>query len=800
MEPTSTPEAPAYDPSAIQVLEGLAAVRKRPAMYIGDVGVRGLHHLVYEVVDNSIDEALAGHCSEITVTLSADGACAVRDNGRGIPVGIHKKMGIPAATVVMTVLHAGGKFDDSTYKVSGGLHGVGVSCVNALSHRLILDIWRAGIHHRQEFSRGEPTTPLDVIGAAGDEERGTRVTFYPDGDIFQESTEFLFDTLSARLRELAFLNPGVHIRLVDERDERDELYHYEGGIKSFVEYLNAGRSALHTDVIFVQAARDGIEVDVGLQWTTSYSETVFSFANNINTREGGTHVSGLRAALTRTFNSYAQASGLLKNHKAGNLGGDDIREGLTAVLSVRIGEPQFEGQTKTKLGNSEVKGLTEGVVAEALGDYLQEHPAVAKTIVGKALDAARARDAARKARELARRKSALDGGSLPGKLADCQERDPSKCELYLVEGDSAGGSAKQGRDRSFQAILPLRGKILNVEKARFDKMLSNNEVKTIISALGCGIGPEFNAEKLRYGRIIIMTDADVDGSHIRTLLLTFFYRQMRELIEGGHLFIAQPPLYRVKRGRKQEYLKDEAAMQAFFLKNAHRVRVRHGSGEVLEGEQFETFVEALRRYSAMVERSKRRYPGGLLDAWMHVTGGVSEFDAAEVAEQLRARLMDMDPEMRIIRLEPTEDGSGVDIECDRRGDWTSLTLSNPLPGVDHGALRGAHGTLVRTQTLPLSLAVGNTLRIAETWPQVFEMLMELSQQGYDVQRYKGLGEMNPEQLWETTMNVENRRLQQVRVDDLLAADTMFTILMGDAVEPRRDFIYANALSVRNLDV
>ncbi|NOY24925.1 MAG: DNA gyrase subunit B, partial [Oligoflexia bacterium] len=572
-----------YDASSITVLEGKEAVRKRPAMYIGTTGPSGLHHLVYEVVDNSIDEAMAGFCNRIQVVLHEDGSCSVEDNGRGIPVDIHAEQGRSAAEVALTVLHAGGKFKKGSYQVSGGLHGVGVSCVNFLSASLIMDIWRDGFHHHQRYAVGVPLAPLSIKGPST--KRGTRIRFQPDPDIFRETVQLSYDVLARRLQELAFLNPSVTISLRDERDDREETWVYAGGIRSFVKHLNEARTALHPDPIYFSGGREGVEAEVALQWTSAYSENVLSFANNINTIEGGTHVSGLKAALTRTVNSYAQQSGLLKAAKGETISGDDIREGLTCVLAVRISEPQFEGQTKTKLGNSEVKGLVEGIVSEKLASFLKETPAVAKAIVSKAVDASRARDAARKARDLARRKSALEGGDLPGKLADCQEKDPELCEIYLVEGDSAGGSAKQGRDRRTQAILPLRGKILNVEKARFDRMLGNEEIRTIISALGSGIGADFTTEKLRYSRIIIMTDADVDGSHIRTLLLTFFFRQMKPLVMGGHLYIAQPPLYKIKKGRHQEYLKDDAALDHFLLdRGAHGLTLVPAQGEAISGD------------------------------------------------------------------------------------------------------------------------------------------------------------------------------------------------------------------------
>ncbi|MFT5453599.1 MAG: DNA gyrase subunit B [Myxococcota bacterium] len=810
MEPTDAVQpGPEYTSSSIQVLEGLEAVRKRPAMYIGSTGPRGLHHLVWEVVDNSIDEALAGHCDRVIVRLHEDGSCSVSDNGRGIPVDIHETEGRPAAEVVMTVLHAGGKFDSNTYKVSGGLHGVGVSCVNALSVDLYLDIWREGRHWHQRYERGAPATTLTAIGEStvvdGVVQRGTRVRFWPDPQIFTETVEFEYDVLATRMRELAFLNRGLTIELSDDRFDRSDEFAYEGGIVSFVEFLSAGRTRLHQPPIYVQGSRDGVEVDVALQWTSAYNETVFSFVNNINTLEGGTHVAGLRAGLTRTINNYAQANNLLRSTKGTNLSGEDLREGLTAVLSVRIPEPQFEGQTKTKLGNSDVKGLTEGVVVEQLSAFLEENPQVAKVVIGKAIESARARDAARRARELARRKSALEGGDLPGKLADCQEKDPSKCELYLVEGDSAGGSAKQGRDRRYQAILPLRGKILNVEKARFDKMLANNEVRTIISALGCGIGPDFDPAKLRYGRIIIMTDADVDGSHIRTLLLTFFYRQMRELVEGGHLYIAQPPLYRVKKGRTSRYLKDEAAQVAFFIEHGvTAIRVWESDadaqtlGEPVTVETLGALVADLQPYSRRLGRLSRSFPEVVVECFYAVTDGVLDGDLDATATTLEAALREADPTLRITGVNADHEARAIEIRLEVRGEERVLRLVDHLG--DRQALTKLYRSLGDHLTLPAILKSGNVERHVKTWTDLWRAFLDLAQRGWDVQRYKGLGEMNPDQLWETTMEPESRTLQRVEVDDLLAADTVFTILMGDAVEPRREFIQRNALSVRNLDI
>jgi DNA gyrase subunit B len=811
MEPTIAAAGATYNESSIQVLEGLEAVRKRPGMYIGSTGPRGLHHLVYEVVDNSVDEALAGYATHVVVTLHDDGSCSVSDDGRGIPVGIHEGTGRPAAEVVMTVLHAGGKFDASSYKVSGGLHGVGVSCVNALSRHLRLEIWRAERHYSQEYERGVPTADLADLGPNETPRRGTTVRFWPDPEIFTETTEFEFEVLSQRLRELAFLNPGLRIDILDQRAERSETFQYEGGLVSFVEYLDAGRSPLHNPPIRIVGSKDQIQVDCALQWTSAYNETLHSFVNNINTIDGGTHVTGLKAALTRVVNLCAQAAAK-KNDKGITLSGEDVREGLTVVLSVRIPEPQFEGQTKGKLGNSEVKGLVENVLNEQLAAFLEENPGIRETIVRKAMDSSRAREAARKARELVR-KGALEGGGLPGKLADCQETDPGKCELYIVEGDSAGGSAKQARDRRTQAILPLRGKILNVEKARFDKMLANNEVRTIISALGCGVGEEYDPSKLRYGRIILMTDADVDGSHIRTLLLTFFYRQMRDVIEGGHLYIAQPPLYRVKKGKSERYIKDEAAQEQFFLEQASEaVQLRTLPAEVdadpeagwLDRAALDSFMDGLRQYVTRLTRVARRYPPVVVEAFFAVTGGVLPSDAAEleaVAEQVRKRIQDLEPRMRVgfVRADlddPADPALRVSVEF--RGEERDLRLQRYLG--DHVVLTQLYNALGVTLKLPVQVRAGSAERVGTTYADLLGLILELAQRGYDIQRYKGLGEMNPDQLWETTMDPSVRTLQRVEFSDFVAADQMFTILMGDAVEPRRDFIQQNALQVRNLDI
>jgi DNA gyrase subunit B len=803
-KPEGTPEGQEYNQDSIQVLEGLDAVRKRPAMYIGSTGSSGLHHLVYEVVDNSIDEALAGYCDTIFVQLHDDGSCSVEDNGRGIPTEMHSKFpDKSAAEIVLTVLHAGGKFDKGTYKVSGGLHGVGVSCVNALSEWVTLDIWRQGHHHSQRYARGVPTTPL--VAGKDTEKRGTRVRFMPDEDIFTETTVLSRDILARRLQELAFLNPGLTITLRDERDDVTEVFSYDGGIRSFVEHLNQARSSLHPEVVFVSGERDGVVAEVALQWTGSYSSTILSFVNNINTVDGGTHVSGFKSALTRTVNAYALDKGLLKAHKNEGIGGDDIREGLTCVVSVKVPEPQFEGQTKGKLGNSEVKGLVEGIVAEHLSAFLDEHPRTSKSIILKAVEASRAREAARRARDLSRRKSALEGSDLPGKLSDCQEKDPAQCELYLVEGDSAGGSAKQGRDRRYQAILPLRGKILNVEKARFDRMLANEEIRTIISALGAGIGPDFDAKKLRYHRLIIMTDADVDGSHIRTLLLTFFFRQMPALINGGHLYIAQPPLYKIKRGKKEHYLKDDAQLEEFLLSRGLRSLVlQNTSGEQIQSEVLSEQLNRLRRYSRRLDAVSRRFVPEVMDAWYGMNGHNAPYGDAQalqkMSEGLRPALESIAPNLHLTDLQttgPDEDGiHRLEVVTLRDGSERQTVLS-PLPE-ESAKFRQLVTEL--SAALPLPMTLMGSGRSIFGWRQLLQVVLQSARKGYEIQRYKGLGEMNADQLWETTMDPSRRTLVKVDVNNQGSADEIFSVLMGDAVDPRRNFIQNNALNVRNLDV
>jgi DNA gyrase subunit B len=787
-----------YGADNIKILEGLAAVRKRPAMYIGSTSSAGLHHLVYEIVDNSIDEALAGHCDNISVTINTDGSITVVDNGRGIPTDMHPTEGKSAAEVVLTVLHAGGKFDNDSYKVSGGLHGVGVSVVNALSRILELEIRRDGKIFRQSYRRGDPVAPLEVVGET--KKRGTKVTFTPDEEIF-ETTEFSFDVLSQRLREMAFLNAGVRIKISDMRvDNKFHEFYYEGGINSFVEYLNRNKIALHPKPIYFKGEKGGVETEVSMQYSDSYDEKIFSFANNINTHEGGTHLVGFKAGLTRTMNSYAAANNLLKKEKV-SISGDDLREGLTCVISVKIPQPQFEGQTKTKLGNSEVKGYVETLINEKLAQFLEENPQVAKRILEKSIEAARAREAARKARETVRRKGALDLGGLPGKLADCQEKNPELCELYLVEGDSAGGSAKQGRDRKFQAILPLKGKILNVEKARFDKMISSQEIRTLITALGTGIGKDdFDIAKLRYGRIIVMTDADVDGSHILTLLLTFFYRNMNELIQRGHLYIAQPPLYKVKRGKKEMYLRDDAAMQNFLLEEgAEELILRLEKGDrVYTGKQIIPVIRQFIDNRAIFDKVlKKGITPELLSVIVrsNVPAGLEE-------------LSQITPYLESMKTLTT--GGEYQLEEERIIFYTGnirAIIDHQILGVlathEYELLVENHHRVVETMADGRAFVEqesGKILLETSNHEELLTFFMENAKKGLGIQRYKGLGEMNPEQLWETTMNPENRVLLQVKIEDAVESDEIFTILMGDQVEPRREFIETNALNVVNLDI
>jgi DNA gyrase subunit B len=790
--------ADTYTASDIKVLEGLEAVRKRPAMYIGDTGAYGLHHLVYEVVDNSVDEALAGYCDSIKVILHSDGSCSVGDNGRGIPVDTHKESGKSAAEVVLTVLHAGGKFEHSAYKVSGGLHGVGVSVVNALSEWLDLEIRRDGKVWTQRYEYGVPQGEL----TAGEKttKHGTIVKFKPDAKIFEETT-FSFDTLSNRLREMAFLNKGLKIVIEDERDERSHTFLYKGGIIEFIKHLNQNKTPVHPKVLFFEGKRDGIEVEVALQYNDGYQESVFSFANNINTREGGTHLTGFRAALTGTIGNYAKANGFLKSFK-GDMSGDDVREGLTAVVSIRIPDPQFEGQTKSKLGNSEVKGLVQQIVNDRLSEAFEEDPTTARKIADKAVRAAQAREAARKARDLTR-KGGRDDEGLAAKLADCSERDPQFREIFLVEGDSAGGSAKQGRDRKTQAVLPLRGKIINAEKARYDKVLSHNEIRLLISALGTGIGPEeFDVSKLRYHKVILMTDADVDGAHIRTLLLTFFFRHMVQVIEAGHLFIAQPPLFKVKKGKAERYLMSEREMEEFLLENwveKAGVKVPGKTAPLREQALLETLKRALEFRSLFGKFCRRGIPAAVIDGLLRrkfkgTKRGVGDTEIVAAVKEIVGELPGWD-----VR------AAGGD-----NGDVATLQVSGPHPAVfspdllkspDYAQLLEAHGEIAALHKGPSTVidASGKETEV-KTLDELLRLIMEQAKDGATLQRYKGLGEMNPEQLWETTMNPETRTLLKVTMEDAVGADEMFTVLMGDAVEPRREFIEKYALDVINLDV
>ncbi len=797
-----------YTAEKIKVLEGLEAVRKRPAMYIGTTAASGLHHLVYEVIDNSVDEAMAGYCKEISVTIHIDNSITVIDDGRGIPVDIHSVKKVPAAQVVMTTLHAGGKFDNDTYKVSGGLHGVGVSVVNALASRLDLEIWRDGKVYSQSYEKGVPVTEFRQTGRTT--KRGTKVTFKPDLEIF-ETTDFSFDILSQRLRELAYLNPSLRIRIEDLRTDKEQVFYYEGGVVDFVKHLNKNRSALHEPPIHFSGEKENIGVEIALQYHDGYNETLFSFANTINTVEGGTHLVGFKAALTRSLNGYIAAAGLSKDLKR-NLSGEDVREGLTAVLSVKLPDPQFEGQTRAKLGNSEVKGLVETICNERLSMFLEQNPGEARRIVEKAIDAARAREAARKARDLTRRKGALENLSLPGKLADCQERDPALSELFIVEGDSAGGSAKQGRDRRTQAVLPIKGKILNVEKARFDKMLGNQEIATMISAIGTSIGQdEFDVSKLRYHKIIIMTDADVDGSHIRTLLLTFFYRQMIDLIRGGHVYIAQPPLYRVQAGKKERYLHREKELTEYLMSRAtENVVVRiPDTGSEYEGSVLVERMHDLTDYRRLFDKVNRKVGGnGLLSGLL---GRLAErFQGTVDAGDMDAFLRDRKELDRVVEAMLGE-ALTVEVVEDEEHSLFELKISqgSAVPTViDHNLLASAEWLqLVRLYRKILEFS-NQELVIHEGEREtsvcgegaLLNHILLAGRKGLSIQRYKGLGEMNPIQLWETTMNPESRSLLRVNIEDAIETDEIFTILMGDQVEPRRKFIEENALNVKNLDI
>lgn len=811
---TAQSEGHSYDAKNIQILEGVEAVRKRPAMYIGDTFARGLHHLVYEVVDNSVDEALAGHCTDIDVTIHEGDSITVSDNGRGIPVDMHKTEKKPAVEVVLTTLHAGGKFDHNSYKVSGGLHGVGVSCVNALSNWLEVEIKRDGKIHSQRYEKGVTKSKLTVVGKT--KSTGTKITFKPDDTIFEQTTKFTYDTLAKRLRELAFLNKGLKIKLIDERDgkQKESEFYFKGGIVSFVENLTEKKEKIHKKVVYFMKEKDNVQLEVALQYEDSYSENIYTYANNINTTEGGTHLSGFRSALTRAINSCAKSRKLIKDNI--NIVGDDTREGLTAVISVKIPDPQFEGQTKTKLGNSEVEGLVSSATFEALGNFFEENPSVAKKIIEKVITASRAREAARKARDLTRRKGALESGGLPGKLADCSERDPSMCEIYLVEGDSAGGSAKQGRDRTFQAILPLKGKILNVEKSRMDKILSNEEIRTIITALGAGVGNDFNLEKLRYHKLILMCDADVDGSHIRTLLLTLLYRQMRPLIENGHVYIAQPPLFKIKRGKREEYVESEAEMNEMILDMGmdglkfKRIKGKKNYNSGQFKDILSTIVDLERiinilgkkgvnyeDYSKNYNSKTQKMPKYILkvdgedhyltseDELAKETKGSEEATYAEVFEHNDLELI----QQRLLKHE---------LSC---LEYTKPDLSQPIDVNPDGNKKKKPVANKAPVLKPLfSIESEKDKNEFYSLQGVLEFVREQATKGIYIQRYKGLGEMNPDQLWETTMDPKRRTILKVELEDAVEVDKTFSMLMGDEVAPRREFIQTNAHEVEELDV
>ena len=787
-----------YDATSIKVLGGIEAVRKRPAMYIGSTGELGLHHLVWEVVDNSVDEAMAGYCDEINILVHEDNSVTVIDNGRGIPVDMHASEKRPAAEVVMTVLHAGGKFDSDTYKVSGGLHGVGVSVVNALSDWLDLEIWRDGEVWEQSYEKGAPTSKLKASGKT--KKTGTKITFHADPSIF-EKTVYSFDTLSQRLRELAFLNKGLKITLDDERNGKKAEFRFTGGIAEFVKHLNRGKGVLHDSPIYMEGKREQVDIEIALQYNDSYAENLFTFANTINTVDGGAHLSGFRSALTRTINYYANSFGMLKEQKDEvSINGDDVREGLVAVVSVKLPQPQFEGQTKGKL-NSDIKGLVESLVNERLGEYFDKHSSIARKIIGKCIDAARAREAARKARELTRRKSALDSSGLPGKLADCQERDPSRCEIFLVEGESAGGSAKGGRDRRYQAILPLKGKILNVEKARYDKMLGHEEIRAIITALGTGIGKDdFNAAKLRYHKVILMTDADVDGSHIRTLLLTFFFRHMRELIDKGHIYIAQPPLFRVKRGKMDRYIRDEREFARELMKRATEAHiVKSKSGKSIEGGELTQFLLNIQEYDQVAAKLGRRLrEPRLVDliADSELEKKVDFGDKKKLQELVKAvekakleleTKIVFDEEHSLHELVLTNGG-------ERRINWALAATP------EYKRLRTLRLAIEEHNKPPFTIAHNNEKTVKDSAADLLAYVLEDAKKEFTITRFKGLGEMNPDQLWATTMNAETRTLLQVRLEDAVAAEDIFSTLMGENVEQRRKFIEENALDVVNLDI